>query len=98
MNAVTAIKRTAARRCCAICQERIPSSEGCTCTKIRCDGQLTARFRFGEEEYDGGRRRCACCGVERGGHHHAHCEKEICPLCGEPLLICGCDVEFIMPG
>lgn len=98
MNAVTVIKRTAARRCCAICRERIPSPEGCTCSQIRCDGQPAERFRFGEEEYDGGRRSCRGCGVERGGYHHARCEKEICPFCGVSLLICGCDVEYVMPG
>lgn len=81
---------------CSLCNERIPSMEGCTCGKIHCNGEAVERIRFGDEEYDWGTHRCGDCGVPKGNFHHESCNREICPLCGELLNLCDCETEFVV--
>jgi hypothetical protein len=77
---------------CSYCNEKLPSPESCACEVIRFGPDSIPRIRFGDEEYDWGTRRCAGCGVLRGGYHHEKCAREICPMCGEQLNICDCDI------
>lgn len=80
---------------CSFCREKLPALESCTCKAIRYSGDSVPRIPFGEEEYDWGTSRCGCCGTHRGGYHHENCNWEICPLCGELMHICDCEVTFI---
>ena len=52
-------------------------------------------IRFGDEEYDWGTRRCGGCGVLIGGYHHENCSREICPMCGELIMLCDCETDFV---
>ena len=79
-------------RICSLCREKLPSIESCACEAVRFMGDRVPRIRFGDEEYDWGTSRCACCGVRRGGYHHENCSQEICPLCGELMHICDCEI------
>lgn len=81
-------------RICSICREKLPSIESCTCEAVRFMGDRVPRIRFGDEEYDWGTSRCAGCGVARGGYHHENCRQEICPLCGELMHICDCEITL----
>lgn len=81
-------------RICSICREKLPSIESCTCEAVRFMGDRVPRIRFGDEEYDWGTSRCAGCGVPRGGYHHEYCSQEICPLCGELMHICDCEITL----
>lgn len=81
-------------RICSLCREKLPSIESCACEAVRFMGDRVPRIRFGDEEYDWGTSRCACCGVPRGGYHHENCSQEICPLCGELMHICDCEITL----
>ena len=81
-------------RICSICREKLPSIESCTCETLLYLGESFARIRFGDEEYDWGTKRCAGCGVIRGGYHHENCSREICPLCGELMHMCDCEITL----
>ena len=84
------------REICSYCCEKLPSLESCTCKSIRYGSETVPRIRFGDEEYDWGTRRCAGCGVLLGGYHHENCACEICPMCGEQVLLCACDTDFVI--
>lgn len=84
------------RKICSFCHERLPSLESCTCNTIRYDRETVFRIRFGDEEYDWGTRKCGCCGVLIGGYHHENCNREICPMCGELVLLCDCETDFVL--
>lgn len=81
-------------RICSLCREKLPSIESCTCEAVLFMGDSVPRIRFGDEEYDWGTSRCAGCGVPRGGYHHENCSREICPLCGELMHICDCEITL----
>ena len=81
-------------RICSLCREKLPSIESCTCEAVCVMGDRVPRIRFGDEEYDWGTSRCAGCGVPRGGYHHENCSREICPLCGELMHICDCEITL----
>lgn len=81
-------------RICSICREKLPSIESCTCEAVRFMGDRVPRIRFGDEEHECGTSRCAGCGVPRGGYHHENCSQEICPLCGELMHICDCEITL----
>ena len=84
------------RKICSYCREKLPSLESCTCRMIRYGPEKAARIRFGSEEYDWGTSKCAGCGVYIGGYHHENCSCEICPMCGELVLICDCETDFVI--
>lgn len=79
---------------CTLCNQRIPISDGCSCRRIQCNGILLDRVRFGDEEYDWQTRRCDDCGVYRGCFHHENCSREICPMCGELVILCDCETLY----
>ena len=83
------------RKICSYCHEKLPSLESCTCEAIRYSHGSVPRIRFGDEEYDWARRKCPGCGVLVGGYHHEYCFCEICPMCGEQVLICDCETDFV---
>ena len=82
------------RKICSYCHEKLPSLESCTCEAIRYSHGSVPRIRFGDEEYDWQTRRCDDCGVYRGCFHHENCSREICPMCGELLILCDCETLY----
>ena len=84
------------RKICFYCREKLPSCESCSCRYIQYGSERLARIRFGEEEYDWGTRRCADCGVLIGSFHHENCTCEVCPMCGELILLCDCETDFVI--
>lgn len=84
------------QRTCSLCNEKLPTAESCTCSKIRYPSDIVSRIQFGDEEYDWGTRHCPRCGVLRNGYHHENCACEICPMCGELLTQCDCDAQFVI--
>lgn len=84
------------RKICSYCREKLPSPESCACQAIRYGPDTIPRIRFGDEEYDWESRKCPSCGVLQGGHHHENCSCEICPMCGERVLLCDCETEFVI--
>ena len=84
------------RRKCTLCGQNIPYLESCCCAKVQCNGVILDRIRFGDEEYDWGTNKCTGCGVFIGGYHHFNCACEICPMCGEQILLCNCETDFVI--
>ena len=82
------------RKICSYCHENLPSLESCTCEAIRYSHGSVPRIRFGDEEYDWQTRRCDDCGVYRGCFHHENCSREICPMCGDLLILCDCETLY----
>lgn len=78
---------------CKICGERMLRSKGCKCSKIIHNGRKIKRIKFGMGEYDSGER-CHDCNTSKRQYHHYGCDMEICPVCGEQLIGCECDIEF----
>ena len=82
------------RKICSYCHEKLPSLESCTCEALRYSHGSVPRIRFGDEEYDWQTRRCDDCGVYRGCFHHENCSREICPMCGELVILCDCETLY----
>ncbi len=81
---------------CTLCGEKIPTPESCICKQISYSGEVITRIPYGDEEYNWGTLRCSGCGTYRGGFHHENCSREICPMCGELLVVCDCEKEFLI--
>lgn len=84
------------RKICSYCREKLPSLESCTFKAIRYGSDKLPRIRFGDEEYDWGSGKCPGCGVLLGGYHHENCSCEICPMCGEQVIFCDCETDFVI--
>lgn len=84
------------RKICSYCREKLPSLESCTFKAIRYGPNTLPRIRFGDEEYDWGSWKCPGCGVLLGGYHHENCSCEICPMCGEQVIFCDCETDFVI--
>lgn len=79
---------------CKLCGQHMLISVGCTCSEIECNGKIYKRIPYGEDDYDIDER-CHDCGAAQGNYHHYGCDMEICPVCGEQLHFCECDIDFI---
>ena len=84
------------RKICSYCHEKLPSAESCSCKTIHYQNETLRRIRFGTEEYNWGTTKCAGCGVQIGGYHHENCGCEVCPMCGELIMLCTCDTDFVI--
>lgn len=96
MNQPPYARRMYIKRKCSLCNQPLPQIEGCCCQSVQCNGVSLPRICFGDEEYNWGTRRCADCGVHKGSFHHENCSCEICPMCGELILLCNCETEFVI--
>ena len=79
---------------CEICGQRMLIADGCSCSKIESNGKIYKRIKFGENPHDKGEK-CHDCGASKDHYHHFNCDAETCPVCGEQMLSCDCDINFI---
>ncbi|MBR4981979.1 MAG: hypothetical protein IKY94_05415 [Lachnospiraceae bacterium] len=79
---------------CELCGQRMLKADGCTCSEIKSNGKIYKRIKFGEDPLDIDER-CHDCHTSIGHYHHINCDAETCPVCGEQLISCDCDIEFI---
>ena len=81
---------------CEVCGERWSQSAGCTPAFPFVDGTTRVRIPVGDERdmvpaSAIERGYCGDCGADVGQAHHAGCDLERCPRCGEQgPLYCGC--------
>lgn len=80
---------------CDTCGQRKLIADGCSCHTVECNGRTYKRIRYGEESFEWKENCCHDCGARPGHFHHPGCDVEECPVCGEQLINCGCDIEFI---
>lgn len=57
------------------------SRTACLASSVQVDGRGAVPRVVSEDQ-------CAGCGVPAGGHHHAGCDRERCPVCGGFLTMC----------
>ena len=63
-----------------------PAVAGCDKPRIRVNGTLRNRIRFGLDED----RTCHDCNARPGALHHYGCDMERCPVCEGQLISCDC--------
>lgn len=80
---------------CTVCGDVMLRSIGCSCKSVKINGKVYERVRYGNEEVEWEDDRCHDCGAEPGLLHHAGCDVEECPVCGNQLTSCDCDFEFV---
>lgn len=75
---------------CTVCGQQKMVSPSCIKLTVKIAGRDYDPVPWGSrpEETVG---RCPGCGVEKGGYHHPGCDYEICPRCGQRMMICGCE-------
>lgn len=79
---------------CEICGQKMLKADGCLIGTVFCNGKEYKRIPYGSEAFDWGDERCHDCGAKLGGYHHFNCDVEECPVCGNQLISCDCDLEF----
>jgi hypothetical protein len=74
---------------CEDCQQVMDVGAGCIFTHVQVseDGEIFKRVALGEEPDDWGDP-CHDCNVTSGQYHHAGCDVERCPKCGNQMLGC----------
>jgi len=76
---------------CRVCGCTVGKTVSCKIRTISYKGKPFRRVKVGDpgDSYEGKKvTTCASCGVSFGRFHHADCEKEICPICGDQLTTC----------
>lgn len=81
---------------CELCGREMLRADGCKYTKIKYNGKIYNRIRFGEDGdlYAGAieeGERCPDCGVKVGECHHYRCGKENSPVTNGQML----DYEYV---
>lgn len=75
---------------CRYCHQEMLTSEGCTFSNVKIDGQLYKRVKVGENSddyyFNKPGSRCGDCGALYGHYHHPGCDIEISPVDGTQLL------------
>lgn len=80
---------------CEYCNNEILVGASCKPTLI-INGSRYQRIRYGDPNdlYPNLADETSCpdCGCLKGMYHHWMCDMERCPVCGNQLLICDCDI------
>ena len=82
---------------CNVCNGDMLEVDGCLPNSIIYKSEQYEQIKVGCEGdfYEDGdeNTRCTDCGAKYGHYHHAGCDCERCPVCGEQLLTCCCEEE-----
>lgn len=77
---------------CEDCGRAMDPNVGCTLTHVSKtkSGKSVKRVFYGEEadDWGAGERPCHDCNAGAGQPHHAGCDVERCPSCGNQMLQC----------
>ncbi len=78
---------------CMLCDQVMREAEGCSVPTITLDGTAFDRIAHGTGKAWGpAKGRCGDCGAQPGNIHHAGCQYEECPKCGDAqMFACGCE-------
>ena len=79
---------------CECCGLEMRSAKGCTYALVEYRGKKYRRKKAGDEGWMKPGDRCGDCGALYGFFHHPGCDIECCPVCGDQLLSCGCDITM----
>ena len=80
---------------CDYCGKEMLRARGCGMSHIvTSDGRRFPRIRFGDLGEASEGERCQDCNAMCGYFHHFGCDNEICPICGDQVISCGC-AEFL---
>lgn len=83
---------------CEYCGLEMTEADGCTCNLLKINGKWKKRIKVGDPGDMMGvepGERCHDCNALYGYYHHLGCDSESCPVCGEQLLSCDCDMTEI---
>lgn len=72
---------------CKNCMREMTTAVGCLFNEVQIGAHWHARLLHIEAE------RCGDCGATKGQPHHPGCDMEFCPVCGEQMMCCECDVK-----
>ena len=88
---------------CPACKREMLKVDGCTYNYMESDDgrEVFKRIKVGDPgdmvaehcSVDPATYRCGDCGAKWGHYHHPGCDLESCPVCGEQLISCACNLE-----
>lgn len=81
---------------CECCGRDMSHADGCGVSFVVIGGKRHQRIKYGAagDMFPRQYGRCGDCGARHGYYHHAGCDCERCPVCGEQLISCSCDAVF----
>lgn len=82
---------------CRCCGQEMLKSDGCLFDKIELeDGKIISRMKVGAQDGVAPGGRCGECNALFGRYHHQGCGVESCPLCGQQLVSCNCQLANLV--
>lgn len=80
---------------CEFCGQEMLTAKGCSFSQLQTsDGKRYRRHKVGDEGWYSKGERCGDCGALYGHYHHFGCDVERCPICGQQLIGCDCDIKY----
>ena len=83
---------------CKTCNGDMLKVDGCKPCVFICEGKRFEPVRVGGNgdfcENCDEDARCHDCGAMYGHYHHDGCDCERCPICGNQIISCDCDISI----